>query len=157
MLDRYGSDHTLRPDVSRRRALVVAVFLCLWMVAVGARLTYLQTSQHEWLARRARAQQLDVEPQAAVRGLILDRQGRELARSVGVDSFFADPREIEDVDAAASGLARVLKVDQSSLAARLREAKDAKRGFVWLARKVDEEMQGQLGAMTGGMNIPGLF
>ena len=25
------------------------------------------------------------------------------------------------------------------------------------ARKVDEEMQGQLGAMTGGMNIPGLF
>jgi DNA-binding YbaB/EbfC family protein len=25
------------------------------------------------------------------------------------------------------------------------------------SRKVDEEMQGQLGAMTGGMNIPGLF
>src|SRR5947209_6773389 len=153
MLDRYGSDHTLRPDVSRRRALVVAVFLCLWMVAVGARLTYLQTSQHEWLARRARAQQLDVEPQAAVRGLILDRQGRELARSVGVDSFFADPREIEDVDAAASGLARVLKVDQTSLAARLREAKDAKRGFVWLARKVDEEQS----RAVEGLKIKGVY
>ena len=25
------------------------------------------------------------------------------------------------------------------------------------ARKVDEEMQGQIGAMTGGMKIPGLF
>ncbi len=25
------------------------------------------------------------------------------------------------------------------------------------SRKVDEEMQSQLGAMTGGMNIPGLF
>jgi DNA-binding YbaB/EbfC family protein len=25
------------------------------------------------------------------------------------------------------------------------------------SRKVDEEMQGTLGAMTGGMNIPGLF
>ena len=25
------------------------------------------------------------------------------------------------------------------------------------ARKVDEEMQSQLGAMTGGMKIPGLF
>ncbi len=25
------------------------------------------------------------------------------------------------------------------------------------SRKVDEEMQTQLGAMTGGMNIPGLF
>src|SRR5947209_16055431 len=98
MPDRYGSDQILRPDASRRRALVVAVFLCLWMTAVGARLAYLQTSQHEWLAKRARAQQLDVEPQSAVRGLILDRQGRELARSVGVDSFFADPREVENPD-----------------------------------------------------------
>jgi cell division protein FtsI (penicillin-binding protein 3) len=109
------------------------------MTAVGARLTYLQTSQHDWLSRRARAQQLDVEPQTAVRGLILDRQGRELARSVGVDSFFADPREIENVDDAASSLARVFKLDATALAARLNEAKDARRGFIWLARKVDEE------------------
>src|SRR5919198_217898 len=138
MPDRYGSEHTLRPDASRRRALVVAVFLCLWMAAVGARLTYLQTSQHEWLTRRARAQQLDVEPQAAARGLILDRQGRELARSVPVDSFFADPREVGDADGAAAALARALGVDEASLAARLKEAKEANRGFVWLARKVDE-------------------
>src|SRR5579885_1585612 len=76
-----------------------------------ARLTYLQTSQHEWLTKRARAQQLDVEPQTAVRGLILDRQGRELARSVSVDSFFADPREIENTDEAASSLAQIFKTD----------------------------------------------
>src|SRR5437764_6790144 len=139
MPDRYGTEHTLRPDASRRRALVVAVFLCLWMTAVGARLTYLQTSQHEWLTKRARAQQLDVEPQSAVRGLILDRQGRELARSVGVDSFFADPREIENADEAATQPAGVIDLDAGGLAARLKEAKEARRGFVWLARKVDEE------------------
>ncbi len=107
MLDRYGSDQTLRPDASRRRALVVAVFLCLWMAAVGARLAYLQTSQHEWLTKRARAQQTGVETEQAVRGLILDRQGRELARSVDVDSFFADPREVERVEETAEGLARL--------------------------------------------------
>jgi cell division protein FtsI (penicillin-binding protein 3) len=109
------------------------------MAVIGARLAYLQTSQHDWLSKRARAQQLDVEPQAAARGLILDRQGRELARSVDVDSFFADPREIENVEAAAAGLARVLNIDETELAARLREAKEARRGFVWLARKVEEE------------------
>ncbi|HEX8501202.1 MAG TPA: penicillin-binding protein [Pyrinomonadaceae bacterium] len=109
------------------------------MVLIGARLAYLQTSQHEWLTKRARAQQLDVEPQAAPRGLILDRQGRELARSVDVDSFYADPREVEDVEAAAAALARVLKVDGVALAVRLREAKRARRGFVWLARRVGEE------------------
>src|SRR5688500_3802117 len=139
MLDRYGSEQTLRPDVSRRRALVVAVFLCLWMLLVGARLAYLQTSQHEWLTKRARAQQLDVEPQAAPRGLILDRQGRELARSVDLDSFYADPREVEDVEAASASLARALDADALGLAARLKEAKAARRGFVWLARRVDKE------------------
>ena len=139
MLDRYGSEQTLRPDVSRRRALVVAVFLCVWMVLIGARLAYLQTSQHEWLSKRARAQQLDVEPQAAARGLILDRQGRELARSVDVDSFYADPREVEDVEAVAAALAGALGAEASALAVRLREGKEAKRGFVWLARRVEEE------------------
>jgi len=29
---------------------------------------------------------------------VLDRQGRELARSIDTESFFADPREIENVD-----------------------------------------------------------
>ncbi|HEX7315846.1 MAG TPA: penicillin-binding protein [Pyrinomonadaceae bacterium] len=139
MLDRYGSEQALRPDVSRRRALVVAVFLCLWMLLVGARLAYLQTSQHEWLSRRARMQQSDEEPLAAPRGLILDRQGRELARSIDVDSFYADPREIEDVEAAASALARVLNMDATGLGVRLKEAKSARRGFVWLARRVEDE------------------
>jgi cell division protein FtsI (penicillin-binding protein 3) len=109
------------------------------MLAVGARLTYLQTSEHEWLAHRALAQQqLDIKPQPA-RGLILDRQGRELARSVPVDSFFADPREVENADETAASLARALKADEAALAARLKEAKENNRAFVWLARKVDEE------------------
>jgi cell division protein FtsI/penicillin-binding protein 2 len=118
---------------------VVAVFLLLWMTAVGARLAYLQTSQHEWLSKRARAQQTGVETEQAVRGLILDRQGRELARSVDVDSFFADPREVEKVEETATSLARVLDLDALALASKLKEAKDARRGFVWLARKVDAE------------------
>lgn len=109
------------------------------MLLVGARLVYLQTSQHEWLSRRARAQQSDEEPLQAPRGLILDRQGRELARSIDVDSFYADPREIEDVEAAAAGLARVLNMDSAGLAVRLKEAKSARRGFIWLARRVEDE------------------
>jgi cell division protein FtsI (penicillin-binding protein 3) len=118
---------------------VVAVFLCLWMALVGARLAYLQTSQHETLSRRARQQQLDVEQVNAPRGLILDRQGKELARSIDVDSFYADPREVEDVDAASNALARVLGVDPAGLSTKLKEGKAARRGFVWLARRVEDE------------------
>ncbi|HEX8285078.1 MAG TPA: penicillin-binding protein [Pyrinomonadaceae bacterium] len=117
------------------------------MVLIGARLAYLQTSQHEWLSKRARAQQLEVEPQAAARGLILDRQGRELARSIDVDSFYADPREVADVEAAASALAGALGADAGPLAARLKEGKEAKRGFVWLARRVEIERAGAVKAL----------
>jgi cell division protein FtsI/penicillin-binding protein 2 len=109
------------------------------MVLVGVRLAYLQTSQHEWLSRRARQQQLDEEPLQAPRGLILDRQGRELARSIDVDSFYADPREIEDVEASSSALARLLNVDAVGLSTKLQEAKSARRGFIWLARRVEDE------------------
>lgn len=112
------------------------------MLLIGARLAYLQTSQHETLSKRARQQQLDVEPLQAPRGLILDRQGRELARSIDVDSFYADPREIEDVEAASAALAPVLNLDAAGLSTKLKEAKSARRGFVWLARRV-EDGQGQ--------------
>jgi len=108
------------------------------MVVIGARLAYLQTSRHEWLAQRAQEQQRDREKLGGVRGLILDRRGRELARSVGADSFFASPAEIEDVEATAKDLARTLKTDEGALAERLRKGRESRRSFVWLARKVEE-------------------
>ena len=137
MPERYGSERTQRPDVSRRRALVVAVFLCVWMVVVGARLAYLQTSQHEWLTRRARAQQLNVEPVAPTRGLILDRQGRELARS-GTRTLSSQRRASWRIRTRLRALARVLGLDADALSTRLKQAKDARRSFLWLARKVSE-------------------
>ncbi|HWS55161.1 MAG TPA: penicillin-binding protein 2, partial [Pyrinomonadaceae bacterium] len=118
---------------------MVAVFLCAWMAVVGGRLAYLQTAQHEWLAERARRQQVRGETLAPVRGLILDRGGRELARTIDVASFFAAPKEVEDVEGAAARLARALDLDETSLAARLRDGREQGRGFVWVARKVSDE------------------
>ncbi|HLM58230.1 MAG TPA: penicillin-binding protein [Pyrinomonadaceae bacterium] len=123
------------------------------MVVIGARLAYLQTSQHKWLSQRARAQQLGAEALAPVRGLILDRRGRELARSVDADSFFAAPGEIEDVNAAARELARVLKADEPALAERLRKGKEAGRSFVWLARKVE----GQPAEALKALKLKGVY
>jgi cell division protein FtsI/penicillin-binding protein 2 len=88
----------------------------MWMGVVGARLAYLQTAQHEWLGKRARAQQSDSEPLSPVRGLILDRQERELARSVDADSYFVVPGEISDIEATAARLASILMIAAPSLA-----------------------------------------
>ncbi len=127
----------VRPDTSRRRALVIAFMLTAWMLTIGARLVYLQISQHDWLERRAQAQQQDVIEVSPVRGLVLDRQGRELARSVDVESFFAVPGEVENIEEAATRLSPVLAVDHGEIEARLREAGEAHRKFVWVARKLE--------------------
>lgn len=147
MRERSLGHTALRPDASRRRAIAVAIFLCAWMVIIGARLVYLQAAQHDELSRRARAQQQRAVPTTSWRGLILDREGRELARSVDADSFFAVPGEVEDTDEAARRLARVLATDASTLAERLRQAKADGRAFVWVARKLDEEQARAVNAL----------
>src|SRR5689334_21467558 len=110
-----------RPDKSRTRALVVACFLGVWMIAIAARLVHLQTSQHTWLLERARAQQEDTVQTSPVRGLVLDRHGNELARSVDVESFWAVPGEIRNVEETAARLAPIVEVDASTLASRSKE------------------------------------
>jgi DNA-binding YbaB/EbfC family protein len=59
--------------------------------------------------------------------------GNKELLSVAIDKEAVDPNDVEML--------------QDLVVAAVNEA----------ARKVDEEMQGQLGAMTGGMKIPGLF
>ena len=59
------------------------------MFLVSARLVYLQFSQYDSLANRARQQQQNAIETSAQRGELLDRQGRELARSVQTVSLFS--------------------------------------------------------------------
>jgi cell division protein FtsI (penicillin-binding protein 3) len=142
-----------RPDASRRRALVIISLLVFWMLAITTRLVYLQTFQHEGLARRARLQQQDAIETSPMRGLVLDREGRELARSVDTESFFAVPSDIEDEGQLAGVLAPLVGISQESLITRLREGKEKKRKFVWIARKLDAEQAAKISAL----NLAGLY
>lgn len=118
------------------------------MIVIGARLVYLQTMQHDWLTERARVQQQDALETSPVRGLVLDRQGRELARSISVESFFVVPGEIENIEETAARLAPVLKTERAALVARLTEAQATRRKFAWVARKLDEEQAAQVRALS---------
>ncbi|MGB9179802.1 MAG: penicillin-binding transpeptidase domain-containing protein [Pyrinomonadaceae bacterium] len=136
-----------RPDTSRRRAMIVSFVLAGWMLVIGGRLVYLQTVEHDWLRERARVQQQDSIAVSCERGLLLDRQGRELARSVNTESFFAVPGELTDVEGVAARLAPLVEVDRKVLASRLKDAKDANRKFTWIARKLDDERAAAVNAL----------
>ncbi len=124
--------------VFTRFMLVVALFI-LWIGAIGVRLVHLQVNQSGWLRDKAQDQRRDELKSRMLRGSIFDRNERALAMSVKVKSLYADPREIEDVNATAQKLAPILKLKQREIVENLQTAKDDNKRFVWLARKIDED------------------
>ncbi|HEV8159260.1 MAG TPA: penicillin-binding protein 2 [Pyrinomonadaceae bacterium] len=121
------------------RFMLIVAFFILWIGAIGVRLVHLQVNQSEWLRERAQNQRRDQLKSRMLRGTIFDRTERTLAMSVKVKSLYADPREIEDVEATAQRVADVLKIKPDGVLNDLREAKEDGKRFVWLARKLDEE------------------
>ena len=142
-----------RPGNSHRRALFVAIGLVAWMLIIGARLVQLQVSQHDDLTARARNQQLGSIETNPVRGQLLDRQGRELARSIDTESFFADPREISNTDETARRIASITGQDRVELVKRLADAKDTNKKFVWITRRLDVLLASKLDAL----NLEGVY
>ncbi|HKP84148.1 MAG TPA: penicillin-binding protein [Pyrinomonadaceae bacterium] len=124
------------------------------MFAISARLVYLQFSQYENLANRARQQQQNAIETSPQRGELLDRQGRQLARSVQTVSLFLDPDglDTDTLDRNAQQLAQTLGLKQADLAKEFREAHAEKRRFIWIARRLDAA----LGEKIVAMKLPGL-
>ena len=69
-----------------------------------------------------------------MRGSILDRNGRILARSVPCLSVYANPLAMTDIHEAAAALAPLLGRTKADLESVFRKH----RKFIWLARKVDD-------------------
>jgi len=136
-----------RTGISPRRAVCVAIGLLIWMCAIGARLVQLQIHQHDQLAARARNQQLSSIETAATRGQVLDRQGRELARSLDTESFYADPSEVKNVDATAGRISAITGQDRVDLTRRLNDAQAANKKFIWIVRRVEMERANKLDAL----------
>jgi len=150
---RAKPNHPPKSGKSSGRALIVTLALVVWMLAIGARLVQVQVSQHDELAARAQSQQLGAIDTSPIRGQVLDRQGRELARSIDTESFFADPREVDNVDQTARSIAAATGLDQAELAKRLSDAKESNKKFVWIVRRMDVVAANKLHAL----NLDGVY
>ena len=135
------SRNTLTAPIRKVRFAWVALFFMGWVVLISGRLVWLQVVQHSKWVRKAQQQQqrtFDVAPQ---RGVLYDRNLRELAMTVSVDSIYAVPSELGDNRAeAAQILARIVHTDPQDnftteryMLARFNDS----RNFAWVARRVD--------------------
>ena len=75
-----------------------------------------------------------------LRGTIFDRSERALAMSVKVKSLYADPSEIEDVEATAEKTCRSFEnFKKGNFRNISKKEREKNRRFVWLERKIDED------------------
>jgi cell division protein FtsI (penicillin-binding protein 3) len=102
-------------------------FLLIW------RLVVIQVVGHDHYLEVAVRQQLDRIELQARRGLVLDRNGEVLAKSVTTPSFYAVPSQVEDEGRTAVQLSESIGVDKGSI---LTPMKRGGREFVWLERQV---------------------
>src|SRR6201981_846864 len=117
------------------RLYLLGAVLVLWCVAICGRLVYLQIFSYGRFVKQAGHQQQRAIPLAAKRGVIYDRSGHELAMSVMVDSAFAVPTEVKDLQTAISLITRITGENYNVVLADCR----AHRTFCWVARKTDDE------------------
>ena len=81
------------------------MFFCFWAVAIAVRLAWLQVVRHSEFVERAAQQQQRTFEVAPRRGVLYDRNLRELAMTVLVDSVYAVPSELGENRARRCGAA----------------------------------------------------
>jgi penicillin-binding protein 2 len=106
-------------DRSAVRVLAFAALLAVALIAIVVRLVEVQLVQGEAFAAQARANQIQVIPVAAPRGLIVDRRGVVLVRSRPSFVCALIPSEIADIDKTLTKLSDVLGIPVEKLRRRL--------------------------------------
>src|SRR5262245_50805305 len=132
-----------------QRIYILIGIMALWATVIGGRLYFLHVVHSADYKQRAQRQQqrtLELSPR---RGVIYDRNGNELAVSVKVDSVFAVPDEIQNLDAASKTLSALTGLPKNDLIEKLQSP----RSFVWIKRKLNA---GEAAAVRKA-KLPGVY
>lgn len=117
-------------------------------MAIGAKLIHLQVGQHAALRLRAERQQQFEIPLSPTRGIIYDRNGQELARSVQVKSLYASPSQITNPASVADHLSRLLGKDRDEVYKQLTSGK--------VLAAIKRKLSDQEVAKVEALQLPGL-
>jgi cell division protein FtsI (penicillin-binding protein 3) len=130
-----------------RIIMIGTVFGILFLTVVG-RAFFLQILQHEELVKKAEKQQRHRVELTPARGSILDRNGTPLAESIHMDSCYAEPRRIKDVEGTAAVLAPILGLPRHELVSRL----SVNKSFTWVERWLSPDTATRI----KNMKLPGI-
>ena len=113
------------------RILLVGAFFFMALAAITSRAVYLQVYRSPWLSQKASDQYEKSLTSSGKRGIIFDRNLREMAVSIDVTSIAAYPSRVKNPEAAAKALAGILKMNARKIKRKLASDK----AFVWIKRQ----------------------
>lgn len=134
-------------EASRTRLILLSIMVVCFAAAIGVRLYRLQIERSDEFRTRAASQHQSRITVQAIRGAIVDREGRELAVSLETHSLYAHPSLVTDPQRAAKLLAPVIGESPAALRRRL----ESDKAFVYLRRFLDAETA----AVVREMDLPG--
>ncbi len=140
---------TRQPNHQMRWRFVLGFWLVCACVLV-VRAVDLQVIQHDFLAHQGDIRNLRVEPLAAHRGVIRDRDGRPLAVSTPVVTLWANPREALENQEQWARLAGNPVISQQDFASKVRRHES--REFIYLGRGLAPEAA----KAVLDLNVPGI-
>ena len=119
----------------RFRVYLVALFFLFGLGIILARAYQLQVLKRDKYAALAHEGYEGTVKLLPKRGTICDRQGRELAVSIEVESVYAHPNLVEKKLDTAKRLSQTLGLDQKEILSKLQ----SNRSFVWVKRKISPD------------------
>ena len=125
--------------VVKRRLVVLLLFSLMLSFILLGRVFWIQFVRGEDLKERAQNQWTSDIPVEPKRGTIYDRNKNPLAISATVDTVVASPQDINDLEKTAVLLATALNMDHKELESTLKNAKDKKKGAIYIKRKITDE------------------
>jgi cell division protein FtsI (penicillin-binding protein 3) len=144
------------PSVLGWRFAFVLLSLAAVFTALVVRAAWLQVVEPEMLVSQGDMRSLRVEADTVLRGMIVDRNGEELAVSVPVEAIWADPKVVIERQSAADerrwhALAEILRMSPAQLASKIGD--NPQRRFVYLQRQVNPAVVDYVKKLK----VPGIF
>ncbi|WP_317890551.1 penicillin-binding protein [Acidicapsa ligni] len=154
--NRNRGTQTASVPLLRMRYWVVCLCLLVWCSLIIGKLFWLQVLRHKEFVEKAQRQQQHTFEVAPRRGVLYDRNLRELAMTVQAESIYAVPSEIDDKEKVVHDLVEIVHggpEDTWTSEPQILERVNASRGFAWIARRVDNEKAARVKAL----NIKGIY
>lgn len=132
---------------SKKRGIVIITVILFGFAVILFRLVDLMVFDHVKLSERASQQYIREKTLTPQRGVIWDRNLKEMATNIETDSLYAVPVKVKDTYHLSSKLAPVIKVSTREINGLLQKKKE--KSFAWLARRMDLQTSRRLDALKG--------